>query len=285
MPKAVKKITYLCVILASIFCTGCSNLFYQPSRGLYVEPKTVGQTPEDVWFKSEDGTKLYGWYFSSGKQPKALVLYFHGNAENLSSHYVSLLWILKHNVDFFIFSYQGYGRSEGSPNQEATINDGKAAIRLAKARAEALKIPLVVLGQSLGSAISLRSMIELKPAAILIDSGFSSYQAVANEFMSRSWIGWPLQWLAYLLVRDTYAPGKRISELAGIPILVIHGDADKVVKYQMGEKLFTLAGEPKQFLRVVGGEHIDVFGRENGHYRKPIIEFLEHSLHMPLPAR
>lgn len=285
-----------CLAILIFLVSGCSSALYYPSQQLYDDPAKVGAesgesnpkianiVPEDIWFKSEDGTKLNGWYFKAPgkKKPKALIVFFHGNGENISSHFLTLRWILGYGFDYFIFDYRGYGRSEGDPSPRGTMEDGKAAIRWAAIRAREKKAPLVIFGQSLGGAVALRSVIELGrevPLKLMaVDSTFASYRSEGASVLSSSWLTWIFQPLAYLLLSDRYAPSDRIREIAPTPLLVMHGDADKTVPIKHGEKLFKLAQQPKEFWRIPGGEHIDVFWVHNGEYRRRFIEKLRQVL-------
>jgi fermentation-respiration switch protein FrsA (DUF1100 family) len=249
----------------ALLLSSCSGLLYYPSRQLFVDPARLGLKPEEVQFPSADGTKLSGWYFRnrSGKKPEALLIQYHGNAENLSSHFLSLAWILDHPYDLFIFDYRGYGRSEGSPNPSGTVADGEAALRWARAREP--QLPLVVVGQSLGGAIALRNVIDLKqeiPVRLVVaDCTFPSYRGIARKVMTRSWVTWPFQWLGWLLMSDAHAPKGEIDQISPTPLLVIHGDADPVVEFELGEAVYLEAKEPKEFWRIPGGEHTDAFTR------------------------
>jgi fermentation-respiration switch protein FrsA (DUF1100 family) len=93
--------------------------------------------------------------------------------------------------------------------------------------------------------------------------------------LSRSWLTWLFQPLANLLVSNAYSPEQAIARISPLPLLVIHGDADTVVPFRFGERIYELALEPKTFLRIPGGRHIDGMLRENGRYRPKLIEFLD----------
>ncbi len=236
--------------------------------------------PESIHFASEDGTRLHGWYFSNRERrpPKAFLVFFHGNAENLTSHFIALTFLLEEGYDFFIFDYRGYGESEGKPDPEGTVMDGKAALRWAHARAAQFKEPqppLVVFAQSLGGAIALRSIIDLGGSVpirwVVADSTFASYRAAAASVMSNSWVTWPFQPLACLLMSDRYAPGDKVTQISPVPLLVIHGDKDPVIDISLGRKLFEKAKEPKEFWLVEGGGHTDAFMRASPTYRQKFI--------------
>lgn len=275
---------HLLLLPLNLLLGGCSGLLYYPSQALLYDPvKTIQVKPEDVWLKTADGIKISGWYFrhTSKGDPKALLVFYHGNGENMSSHYLSLAWILPYGYDFFIFDYRGYGRSEGAPSPEGTHLDGMAALEWAKERAG--KIPLVVFAQSLGGAVALKNLIEWKrkegslPSRyIVIDSSFPSYRQVGRKALARSPLTWLFQWLPYLVLSDEYAPGEDVRELSPAPLLVTHGDKDKVVDYSMGEELFSLLKEPKEFWKIDGGEHTDLFSRHGDKYRTEFLKRLEY---------
>jgi len=243
-------------------------------------PEKMNQHPREIFFKNEDGITLHGWHFINSlnpKKPKAVIVFFHGNAQNISSHYLTLLWVLKHGYDFFIFDYQGYGQSAGEPTPKGTIKDGKAA--LIWTRDHFPGTPMVVFAQSLGGAIGLRSVGEIGsqlPIKLMVaDSTFYSYKVVARRVLAKHWLTWILQPFTYLVLSDTYAPEDYIEKIAPIPILVIHGDKDQVVPFEMGEKVFALAKEPKEFWAVPGGLHTDVFWKDDDTNKKRFLQKLK----------
>ena len=262
--------------------TGCSSLLYHPSDIFYVDPSHYNVKPKDVVIESSDGTKLAAWYFSShpdqpDQPPKAVLVFFHGNGENMTSHYQSLVWILKYGYDFLIFDYHGYGVSEGKPSPEKTLEDGKAAIRWTYQlwKKGPKEVPLVVFGQSLGGAIGLRAALEVKSEVpiklVVADSTFTSYEEAGQSVLSHHWLTWVFQPLPYLVLSDKYAPGDRVSELSPIPLVIIHGDHDQVVDYKLGKKLYEQAHEPKEFWTVPGGTHIDGMRRKDPSIRDKLL--------------
>src|SRR5690606_34014232 len=108
--------------------SGCGHLFYYPTTAMNVDVQKLEPQPEQVEFKTSDGKKLIGWHFQPATPAKARILFFHGNGQNISSHFVSLYWILKEGYEFMIFDYPGYGGSEGEPTQKSTTDAGEQAI-------------------------------------------------------------------------------------------------------------------------------------------------------------
>lgn len=264
--------------------SGCSHLFYHPTDILYLkEPNLFEKLREEVSFKSLDGTQLTGWFFkSSAETKKGVVIQFHGNAENLTSHFYSLFWMVEQGYDLFSFDYRGYGISEGSPSQEGLNEDALAAIRYILNREPPQNGPDIILyGQSLGGAVLMRAYDDVTPAerkrvkALVIESSFDNYHSIASDVLSRSFITWLFQPLGYVLVSNAYGPDDSIPRISPTPLLVMHGDHDSVIPLKFGQKIFDLAKEPKQFLVIPGANHLQCMAIEKGKYRPELLKFLD----------
>jgi len=151
---------------------------------------------------------------------------------------------------------------------------------LADERAKSLKVPLVVFGQSLGTSLVVRALVEEKanihPAFIALDSPFLSFQWAGASVLSQSWLFTLFQPFAFLIISDEWAPRERIRELSPIPILVIHGDQDRVIDIRLGVETYDAALPPKEFIRVPGAGHIQAFwGPEKEKYRKLFVDKMD----------
>lgn len=261
-------LNYFCTV--SLFAgfvflsTACSTFYYYPTRNPAVNPNRLLVKPEIIEFKSEDGVILTGWYFPAQGKTLGKIIQFHGNAQNLTNHFAFLRNAPFRGFDHFIFDYRGYGASDGEPEPKGLIKDGKAAIRwIAKRKPD---VPLVVMGQSLGGAVALKTLIEMKGEIpvkqIVIDSSFLSYRSVARNIMMKHWFTWPLHPIAWLIVDNSAAPGNDIKKLSPTPILIVHGDQDNAVDVRFGKEMYKVADEPKEFWFISGGYHIDFLFRK-----------------------
>jgi fermentation-respiration switch protein FrsA (DUF1100 family) len=265
------------VIAASL--TGCTHLFYRPSDMMHLkDPHQIESLHRDVEITSSDGTKLAGWWFPARAGGKlGTVVQFHGNAENMTSHFASLFWMIDEGYDLLTFDYRGYGVSEGKPSQEGLNRDAQAAIRYALANS---KGPVVLYGQSLGGAVLLRAYDDIRPEerahvrALVIESSFYSYKAIARDVLARSWLTFLFQPLAYVLVSDGYSPEEAIARVAPTRVLVIHGDADPVIPLSFGKKIYELAHDPKRFVLVPNGGHITAMNSPADGNRAKLLEFI-----------
>lgn len=267
-------------ILMTLFLSGCGHLFYYPTSYMYVDLKKVDPAPEQIEFKNQDGKKLIGWYFKSSDKPKAKILFFHGNAENISSHFLMLQWILKHGYDYFIFDYPGYGGSEGEPTQKSTTESGQMALEWLSKKSP--DVPLVVFGQSLGGNIALYTAAEnqgkIPICLVAVEGTFKSYKRVGQRLLAGHWWTWPLQWIPLVTVGESYSAKNRIDKISPTPLLVMHGDADRTVPLANGEDVFNAAKDPKEFWLVPKGLHIRSFFGSNGpEFQKRFLEKISSS--------
>jgi uncharacterized protein len=266
------------LIAVAVLFSGCGGIFFQPSNRIDPRLDELKAPYEVVKFKSGDGTELKGLFLPAKKLPaKATVVQFHGNGENMTSHVLFCWWLLAEGYNVFSFDYRGYAGSQGSPSIKGAVADGIAALEYVKSRKDVDSGKLVVLGQSLGGAIAPASLVLGSTEgvrAVVLDSTFSSYRSIARRKLGGIWLTWPLQYPLSLLFPDSRSPRKNVGKL-GVPLLMLHGDADDVVPLAEGRALFAAAREPKEFWEIPGGKHTDgltVFHRE---IREKLLSWLD----------
>lgn len=269
------------LILSLFFLQGCSHLFYQPSQRHFYDPAQFKISYEDVWFDSMDETKLHGWYFpaTTGK-PKGTIVQFHGNAENISTHFLSLVWLVNEGYNLFTFDYRGYGKSEGVSSQAGLYQDALAALEKGKElHSSHGQGHFIVYGQSLGGIVSMRALPDFKDkekvTLLVLDSTFDSYQGIASEKLKSRWFLWPFSPLAYLLISDKYAARKVLNKITR-PALVIVGDGDKVIPAKFGKQIYQeLPADQKWLWDIPDSGHISVFHHQAVAYRRDFLLLLD----------
>lgn len=234
---------YLLVILAVTLLQ--RKLQYFPDPSPVPRPGgSVYRDLEEVTLVTDDGVQLHAWYWP-GSRPLTLVI-FHGNGGHRGDRLTWIEWFHTMGLGVFIPDYRGYGGSGGSPTEEGLYRDGEATVRWLRER-EAGK--LVYFGESLGSGVAIEMARRHTPAAVVVQSGFSSAVDVARR-------AYPFLPVA-LLMKDRYEASKTVGQI-GAPLLVIHGAADTIVPQQLGRALFEAAAEPKEWYLVPRAGHNDL---------------------------
>jgi uncharacterized protein len=208
----------------------------------------VGDPPagvEERWFTAADGVRLNSWVARSASA-RATLVWSHGNAGNIAGRADVLLALASRGLDVLAYDYRGYGKSQGRPSESGVYLDAAAAFDSERARGTAAS-RIVCFGESLGGAVSIRLASERPCAAVVVVSTFTNLRDVARAHYGS---------FAFLAGArfDAAALVGRLS----VPFFAIHGDRDAIVPYALGEHLFALAREPKQFLRVPGAGHNDI---------------------------
>lgn len=239
------------------------NLAYHPTRELDGSPKDFSMPYEDVQLTTADQIKLHGWYVPADPPGELTLLFFHGNAGNIS-HRIESIWLF-HNLglNVFIIDYRGYGRSDGRPTERGTYTDAEAAWRYLTETKGVKPEDIIIFGRSLGGAVAVELATHHMPATLIIESTFTSGPAMARKLF-------PLfpGWLCFI----KYDSLKRIGTVQ-CPVLVIHSPNDDIVPYEHGRKLYAAAPSPKQFFKL-RGDHNSGFLQCVNEYSAAIKAFL-----------
>ncbi|UYL09770.1 alpha/beta hydrolase [Bdellovibrio sp. SKB1291214] len=273
----LRALRFKILIFAAWALCGCQSLFYFPSQEKFYSPERIQLKYEDVRFKTASGNEIHGWYFAtSQKHSKGTILFFHGNAQNLTSHFMMFYWLPKEGYNYLIFDYPGYGESLGKPNPANTVEAGIAAAGWIKENKDPR--PLIIYGQSLGGIIAMQTAMKIKDqqpiSRIVIDASFSSYRKMARRVLARSYWTWWMQPITYLVLNDSQSP-EPIDRLAPIPMLFIHGADDPVIESESSQDMFAKAHDPKQLWIVPNGHHGDLFEVNNRELRQNFLNYLQ----------
>jgi uncharacterized protein len=281
--RFVTRFALLLLAACLAILPACDSYFFYPRRNFVANPHLDLVVHEDVFFESPDGVRLHGWFLRPNGEPRGTILFFHGNAENISTHVGAVLWLAMKGYQVFLIDYRGYGKSEGTPGMEGIHLDALAAIDRLFRMKGVDKDRIVVFGQSLGGAVAVYAVANSphrdRIRALIIDSAFSGYRQIAQEKIAEVILLWPFQAPLSLLVTDRYSPGRWIGRLGPVPVLILHGEADKVVPVRHGERLYRLAEEPKQLWITPGAGHIQSLSDE--YLRKQLLFYLDSVLREP----
>lgn len=266
----VSGVLLLAMMFTAPLCSGCTKLFFFPHSYLMDTPERHGIEYRIENFQAADGTSLNAWFLPSknkdGGKAKATVLFLHGNAENISTHFRNVAWMPEEGFNVLVLDYRGYGASEGTPSLAGMQLDIDAAMRSLLAHKDVDPNRIVVIGQSLGGALAIHyiahSAYRANIRAVVIDSAFSDYRRIAREKFAGALLTWPFQWLPWITVDNDYSPLDSVAALSPLPLLLIHGDQDVVIPHHHSQRLFERAGEPKELWITPGAGHTQSLSNE-----------------------
>lgn len=237
-------------LLAGVLFFAQSRLIYYPDyeRRIAPTPLDAGLAYESVNISTIDGETLHGW-FVPAPAATGTVLFFHGNAGNISHRveYLSMFHGLNYNT--FIFDYRGYGDSSGAPSEPGTYQDAQAAWRYLTEERSIAPGRIILFGESLGGAIAAWLAAREKPGLLVLASAFTSVPDMAAKLYPFL----PVR----LLSRFEYNTLESLGSVT-CPVFVAHSPSDEIVPFAQGRTLYEAAQGPKQFLELQGG-HNDGF--------------------------
>lgn len=254
-------VAFLLLVRGMLMWLERSMIFF-PSGAAEGDWNPRGFPREDTHFTAADGTRLHGWY-APHDRPRAVILYCHGNAGNIT-HRAEVLATLHRRVgaSVLMFDYRGYGRSEGKPSEDGVLADARAARAWLARRAGIAEGDVVLMGQSLGGAVAVDLAAADGARGLVLESTFTSIPDMAAHYYP---------WLPRWLIRTRLDSLSKIGRYHG-PLFQAHGDADTIVPYEDGRRLFDAANEPKTFFVLSRLDHNDVLPPE---YYRALAQFLD----------
>jgi hypothetical protein len=267
LARSALRIAGLLLVLSAIMLLFERKLIYFPQRAHDVGPRDLGLAFEDLRLTAEDGVRVHAFYLPPPGPPRWTVLFAHGNAGNVSHRLDRALFFQSRlGAAVLLFDYRGYGRSEGSPDEEGTYRDARAAHRWL---VEEKRVPadrLVLFGESLGSAVALDLALARPCRALVLEAPFASVPAMARAVYPFLPL-WPL-------VRTRYDNEAKAPRL-GVPLLVLHGAGDDLVPIAQGRRVFDAAPPPKRFFEIPGAGHNDTYVVGGQAYWDALRDFLD----------
>ena len=278
MPKTFARALWLAlaVLLSGALSVGCAS-FDEQQRQWIFQPQTTAaslqpgrtQGMDDVWidYSAPDSTnkiRLHALWLAHSDPRAPLLLYLHGARRNVESSAFRVRQMQSLGVSVLAIDYRGFGRSsEGLPSEASVAEDARAAWAwLAQHHAGT---PRYIFGHSLGGAIAVQLASEVNDAKGLIVEG--TFTSIPDVFETMKW-GWlPIT----PLITQRFDSAAKIERLA-LPVLVVHGDADTLIRPALGRALFERAVAPKRFVLVQGGTHYSTNGVGQAQYREALRE-------------
>jgi fermentation-respiration switch protein FrsA (DUF1100 family) len=243
------------------------SMIFFPRSNLDATPADWGLEYETVDFSASDGVALHGWYIPREGATR-VVLFLHGNAGNISHRGESVRIFHDLGLSVLIFDYRGYGLSAGRPTESGLYLDADAAWAYLVGERGVDSRDIVIFGRSLGGVVAARLASVVKPGAVIVESAFTSARDVARAVF-------PL--LARITVLRYEFPASDYLGRANAPVLVLHSRDDEIMPFELGERLYEAASEPKSFVEM-RGDHNTGFLLSQPEYARALQQFLADEL-------
>ena len=252
------------VLIAVVYFMQARMLYLPnvPGRTLTMTPIDVGMDYDDVSIETADGVTLHGW-FIVGRSSQVL-LFFHGNAGNISHRLDSIRQFQNLGLAVFIIDYRGYGQSGGRTTETGIYLDADAAWRYLTEDRGIATSDIVIFGRSLGASAASRLAAQHQPLALIVESSFTSIPDIAQELYP--WL--PARWLS----RFSHATRDYVRDVR-CPVMVAHSRDDEIIPFHHGEAIFASANQPRTLL-ALRGAHNDAFHRDERTYIEGVQTFL-----------
>jgi fermentation-respiration switch protein FrsA (DUF1100 family) len=255
------------MILSTIIASGCNSLInkmtFHPDRKVLTTEQLPAKVKE-VFFETGDGIKIQAYYLEQPSSRRMLI-YFHGNAGNISHRIDDLIMIHSFNINVLGVSYRGYGKSEGKPGEAGIYMDGEAALDYVTDVLGYDIENVMVLGRSIGTTVAVHISQNIDLGGIILVTPLTS----AKEFARTT----SLSGISFL-AGNSFNNIEKIGNVL-CPTLVIHGTKDNVIPIKMGRKLFDKAIAEKRFIEIEGAGHNDLSTIYGFMYWPQVQEFID----------
>ena len=210
------------------------NLLYHPTENNYSGDRLTINI-EKIKIITEDDIELLAWYHKKDIKKYKTILYLHGNAGSLENRIHKINHFDNININFLLLAWRGFNGNAGKPTEQGLYQDARSAVKWLINQG-VTEENIIIYGESLGTGVATEIAQNQNFAGIILESPFTSMVAAGKS----KYPIFPIK----LLLKDKYESDKKIKNIMS-PILVMHGEVDKIVPFWMGEKIFQLANEPK----------------------------------------
>lgn len=253
MTRMIRILPTIIAIIAGVYIVVCilaylmqRQLIYFPNRHIATTPAALGLQFEEITRESADGVKFIVWFIPA-ESAGLSVVYFHGNAENLSNPVGTYKLLHDLGVSVYAFEYRGYATCTGSPSEEGITLDLQTFGKyLAEQRPDDT---VVAFGRSLGGAVAVKFATLARVDGLILESTFNRMSDVARSAFPYLPIS--------LLLREKYQSEDVVKGFTG-PVLCLHSPDDEVIPFRLGKKLFDSIKSEKTFIEISGSHNSSV---------------------------
>lgn len=262
--------------------------YYRKCTSL-LHPSDCGLPCEELTLKTTEGIALSCWLIKGPPDARGTIIYLHGVSE---CKIVGLpLAKLFHNNGYNVFLYDSrrHGDSGGNFCTYGFYekHDASTVINYLERRTGLHLGKIGLFGGSMGAAVAIQvAAIDKRVAAVVAESGFATLRSIFDDYQKRM-IKLPWHYLRNLVIKRSehlaHFKANAVSPLDAVkdvhvPIFILHGTADDLIKYQYSEMVYRNTGEPKEIWLIEGAKHNDMAVVGGQEYEDRILKFFDLNL-------
>lgn len=236
MPRSFIRLAS--IIAITVLCVYCVAVIFiwQKQEALLFHPDPLAADYQfNLPYTSEvyipvAGAKIHALHLQlPAEQSRGIVLFFHGNAENLKEWFTNPDFWISSGYDVLMMDYRGYGKSTGSIESERQLHsDALSAWNHIKDQYAGKK--KVIYGRSLGTALAAKLATQVASDLVVLVSPYTSMKDMAHQYYP---------WVPSIVLRYPLENNQYIPQLT-TPILLLHGTNDNLITIKHSQQLVTL---------------------------------------------
>lgn len=254
-----RVVRLLAVAYGAVMLFACT----MADRAIFLPPSASYSLTEEGVVRFGPENEFSGFYFPASDAGEPTLLWGHGNAEDAGHVRQVLAPLLDEGLGVMIYDFPGYGFSEGKPSEKGSYASAEMAFSFLLEEKKLKASQIVLLGQSVGGGPTTYLAAQGSGAGLILISPFKSAFRVITKVKILPW--------------DRFDNLKRMSAVE-MPLLLIHGEADDVIPFDHGKALFEKHRGPKEFLKLSGVGHNDLWPLANDEVLAAIIDFSRRSI-------
>ena len=236
-------------MITLLSCGIRNKLTFFPDNEGEIPKQSIPNFVSERQIRTIDGENLQAFLFRHNEFVKCpLIIYFHGNAGNLYHRFDYAKRLFDMNQDVLLISYRGYSKSSGKPSEKGIYIDGETAVDYVKDSLGYDEKEITIFGRSLGTTVA----IHISQNRVFNNVILVTPLASGKEMATAMGLGF-----FRFIAGNSYNSLKKINNIKS-RILIIHGDKDEIIPYDMGKKLFDTFNGTKYMVTIKGGGHNDL---------------------------
>lgn len=234
-----------------------------PDKKNVISSDNLPKNVQEIYIETIDRIKIQCYLIPNTSSDK-LLIYFHGNGGNIGHRLHDLMRLNSFGVTVLGVGYRGYGKSQGNPSEQGIYIDGQSTLDHAISELGYPIENIIILGRSIGTTVAVNVAQNKNIDRLILVTPLTS----GKDHAKKTGLGFLSS-----LAGESFNNIDKIENIS-CPLLVIHGDQDKVIPFEMGEAMYKKAKSQKLFIKIVGAGHNNLSTAYHKSYWPPIDMFI-----------